>query len=435
MNKKLSKKIKSLPQKPGVYMFQDKSGRILYIGKTVNLRNRVRSHFAKRDNSPQPPLILRGGIEKITDIDWIETDDEKQALLLENELIKKYKPRFNIQWRDDKSYFWVVFSNDEWPRVKIAHQAKLKNPPQPSLKGGRTSPPLGGVRGDFSAIGPFVNGRQLKSFLRNLRKILPYRTCKNPFNKPCLQWHLGLCPAHNPYCHSRLRFAEGFGKASESGNPKITGSRIKCGMTQKRILEKQRKNYLNSLNTLSQFFRLYAGEPIRIEAYDISNIHGVWATGSMIVFEGAKPKKSDYRRFKIKTVQSANDVAMIKEVIKRRFGHPEWPSPDLVLIDGGRAQLSAALQIARLASQAKRANRISRIVKKSDRFAISDERIAIIALAKREEEIYTEYSAKILKLNTLPTEIKLIFQAIRNEAHRFAIFYYRHLHRRAIKTK
>ena len=181
--------------------------------------------------------------------------------------------------------------------------------------------------------------------------------------------------------------------------------------------------------------RLYASEPIRIEAYDISNIHGVWATGSMIVFDGAKPKKSDYRRFKIKRVQGANDVAMIKEVIKRRFGHPEWPNPDLILIDGGRAQLSAALQIARLASQAKRANCISRIVKKSDRFAISDNRLAIIALAKREEEIYTEYSAKTLKLSTLPTEMKLVFQAIRNEAHRFAIFYYRHLHRRTIKTK
>jgi len=383
MSKKLSNKIKSLSQKPGIYMFQDKSGRILYIGKATNLRNRVRSHFSKQDNSPQSPLILKGGIEKITDIDWIETDDEKQALLLENELIKKYKPRYNIQWRDDKSYFWVIFSEDEWPRVRVAHKSQIANGKSP--------------------IGPFTNGRELSQLLRALRRVLPFRTCKNPYNKPCLQWHIGLCPAHNGKLHIAY--------------------------------SKSLNTYKNSLNAFAQFLKLYAGEPIRIEAYDISNIHGVWSTGSMIVFEGAKPKKSDYRRFKIKTVQSANDVAMIKEVIKRRFGHPEWPSPDLVLIDGGRAQLSAALQIARLASQAKRANRISRIVKKSDRFAISDERIAIIALAKREEEIYTEYSAKILKLNTLPTEIKLIFQAIRNEAHRFAIFYYRHLHRRAIKTK
>jgi len=423
MSKKLSNKIKSLPQKPGiyphtlkknpsnsrpnnakrlffrnkvsklpkgvgVYMFQDKSGRILYIGKATNLRNRVRSHFAKQDNSPQPPLILRGGIENVADIDWIQTDDEKQALLLENDLIKKYKPRYNIQWRDDKSYFWVALSNDEWPRVEIVHFKKLRTKNY-ELK---TEP-----------IGPFINGRELRQLLRALRKIFPYRTCKNSYNKPCLQWHIGLCPAHNGKLHIAY--------------------------------SKSLNTYKNSLNAFAQFLKLYAGEPIRIEAYDISNIHGVWATGSMIVFDGAKPKKSDYRRFKIKTVQGANDVAMIKEVIKRRFGHPEWPSPDLILIDGGRAQLSAALQIARLASQAKRANRISRIVKKSSRLAISDKRLAVVALAKREEEIYTEYSAKILKLSALPTEMKLVFQTIRNEAHRFAIFYYRHLHRRTIKTK
>jgi len=369
-------------------MFQDKSGRILYIGKATNLRNRVRSHFAKQDNSPQPPLILRGGIENVADIDWIQTDDEKQALLLENDLIKKYKPRYNIQWRDDKSYFWVALSNDEWPRVEIVHFKKLRTKNY-ELK---TEP-----------IGPFINGRELRQLLRALRKIFPYRTCKNSYNKPCLQWHIGLCPAHNGKLHIAY--------------------------------SKSLNTYKNSLNAFAQFLKLYAGEPIRIEAYDISNIHGVWATGSMIVFDGAKPKKSDYRRFKIKTVQGANDVAMIKEVIKRRFGHPEWPSPDLILIDGGRAQLSAALQIARLASQAKRANRISRIVKKSSRLAISDKRLAVVALAKREEEIYTEYSAKILKLSALPTEMKLVFQTIRNEAHRFAIFYYRHLHRRTIKTK
>ena len=364
-------------------MFKDKSGRILYIGKATNLRNRVRSHFAKQDNSPQPPLILRGGIENVADIDWIQTDDEKRALLLENDLIKKYKPRYNIQWRDDKSYFWVTFFNDEWPRVEIVHFKKLITKSRELSN---------------EPIGPFVNGRELRQLLRALRKILPYRTCKNPFNKPCLQWHLGLCVAHNP-------------------NVKIKNQKSK--------IQIKIKNYLSLLNTFVQFLRLYASEPIRIEAYDISNIHGVWATGSMIVFDGAKPKKSDYRRFKIKRVQGANDVAMIKEVIKRRFGHPEWPNPDLILIDGGRAQLSAALQIA---------NRISRIVKKSDRFAISDNRLAIIALAKRKEEIYTEYSNKTLKLSALPTEMKLVFQAIRNEAHRFAIFYYRHLHRKTIKT-
>ncbi len=388
--KKAEKNIKKLPQKPGVYMFKNSAGWILYIGKAVNLRSRVRSHFktlrlgrAMRDTRSGNNLLSNQFIEKVADIDWIETDDEKQAYLLENELIKKYKPRYNIQWRDDKSYFWVMFSDEEWPRVKIVHQVKLKNPPQPSLKGGG-APPLGGARGDFSGIGPFVNGRELQHLLRALRKIFPYRTCKNPYNKPCLQWHLGLCVAHNP-------------------NSKFTIQNSK--------LQLKIKNYFDLLNTLRQFLKIYAGESIRIEAYDISNIHGVWATGSMIVFYGNKPQKSDYRRFKIKTVAGANDVAMLREVFKRRFGHPEWPFPDLILIDGGRAQLNAAQLIT------------------------ENCQLPTVALAKREEEFYTEYSNKTLKLNGLPTEMKLIFQAIRNEAHHFAIFYYRHLHGKEFRNR
>jgi len=337
-------------------MFKDKLGRILYVGKAINLRNRVRSHFGKDAN------IQKGEMMKaITDIDWIRTDDEKQALILENELIKKYKPRYNIQWRDDKSYFWVVFNDDKWPRVRIVHKSQATS--------------------DEPLIGPYTNGKELRSILRALRKIFPYRTCKNPYRKPCLQWHLSLCPAH--------------------------------GLTNSYEV-KLRKNYLKSLNALARFLLLYAGEPIRVEAYDISNIHGVWATGSMIVFYGDKTSKNDYRRFKIKTVQGANDVAMIKEVLKRRFGHPEWPYPDLILIDGGIAQFHAA-----------------------SKFLVASNYplIPVIALAKQQEEIYTGYSNKALKLSALPVQLRLTFQAIRNEAHRFAIFYYRHLHGKEFRTR
>jgi len=181
----------------------------------------------------------------------------------------------------------------------------------------------------------------------------------------------------------------------------------------------QRYNYLSSLNALAQFLRLYADEPIRIEAYDISNIQGAYATGSMIVFYGNKPSKKDYRRFRIKTVRGANDVAMVKEVIRRRFNHLEWPLPDLILVDGGKAQISAA------ASEIRKFGYLN---------------ISIISLAKRKEEIYTEYSlpaarhgSKILRLAQLPLTLRLAFQAIRNEAHRFAIFYYRYLHGQVVR--
>lgn len=174
-----------------------------------------------------------------------------------------------------------------------------------------------------------------------------------------------------------------------------------------------KEQYYYSLRTLRQLLRFYAGESIRIEAYDISNIQGTNATGSMIVFSGNKAKKSDYRKFKIKTVPGANDVAMLKEIIRRRLNHREWPSPDLILIDGGRAQLNAA-----------------KLITKAYKLEIN-----LLALAKRDEELYTIYSNKVLRLSALPMNLRLSFQAIRNEAHRFAISYYRKLHRKKLKFK
>jgi excinuclease UvrABC nuclease subunit len=373
MTKRLTKQITKIPHKPGAYIFKDKSGRIVYIGKARDLKKRVQSHFSKKSAFYGIPFI-----DKVANIDWIKTRNESEAMLLEDQLIKKYKPRYNIQWKDDKSYFWVAFSNDEWPRIQIVHKSHA-------------------ISNKFQPIGPFVNGRELRRVLRALRKIFPYRTCKNQYNKPCLQWHLGLCPAHG----------------QELGIRNPQPRQAKRGGQESRI-----KKYLNSLNALSQFLRLYAGEPIRIEAYDISNIQGNYATGSMIVFYGNKPSKSDYRKFRIKTVRGANDIAMLKEVLRRRLNHREWPYPDLMLIDGGLAQLRAA------------------------RFMIYDSKfiIPVIALAKKEEEIYTEYSQKPLKITSLPESLKLAFQHIRNEAHRFAIFYYRYLHeardfRRISKTR
>ena len=330
---------------------KDSRGRIIYIGKSIDLKKRIQSHFSKKSAFYGVPFV-----DKVSDIDWIKTKNETEAMLLEDQLIKKYKPRYNIQWKDDKSYFWVVFSNDEWPRVRIVHKPQVTS-------------------GQYPSVGPFVNGRQLRQVLRALRRIFPYRTCKNLYNKPCLQWHLGLCPAHD----TSFKF---------------------------QVLSYKLKKYLNSLNALSQFLRLYAGESIRIEAYDISNIQGVYATGSMIVFYGNKPSKSDYRKFRIKTVSGANDVAMIKEVLKRRLNHPEWQYPDFILIDGGIAQLNAAKLII-------------------DHYSLNT---ALVALAKREEEIYTEYRDKPLKIKRLPESLRLTFQHIRDEAHRFAIFYYRYLH-------
>ncbi|MDD5589650.1 MAG: GIY-YIG nuclease family protein [Candidatus Portnoybacteria bacterium] len=392
MKRAILNKIKRTCQNSGVYFFKDRAGRIIYIGKALNLKKRLQSHLK---TGPAGSDFL----EFASELDCIETDDEKQAMLLENELIKKYQPKFNIQWRDDKSFFWVNFTKDEWPRVEAIHQNSARN--------------------NFdNPIGPFVNGRELKKTLRALRKILPYKTCKNLYEKPCLQWHLGLCPAHS------IRQAE-----LVSGSKELTKSRNKpFGIKLEaeifgikgRNKEKQKEKYFQSLNLLRQLLRLYADEPIRVEAYDISNIQGVYATGSMIVFYDSKPEKSEYRKFRIKTVRGANDIAMLKEVLKRRFNHPEWPYPDLVLIDGGKAQLSAAL------SQIKFFTTTKLFGRPSNKFSMPNR--AIISLAKKEEEIYTEYSDRALKISALPEALQNLFKHVRDEAHRFAIFYYRFLH-------
>ena len=131
MNAKILKNINKIPKKPGVYLFKDTDGRILYIGKALDLKKRVRSHFAKAGN-----FFSSQFAEKISDIDWIKTENESQALILENQLIKKYRPRYNIQWRDDKSYFWVVFSDDEWSRIQIIHYRQMVKVTKPVSLGG-----------------------------------------------------------------------------------------------------------------------------------------------------------------------------------------------------------------------------------------------------------------------------------------------------------
>ncbi|MFH0792149.1 MAG: GIY-YIG nuclease family protein, partial [bacterium] len=228
INKKnliLRDKFNTLPKGAGVYLFKDDSGQILYIGKAASLKNRISNRFELRapatkapdlqyfllagarseipHRKPRPPkmhfgLSGAGWRDKIADIDWIETDDEKQAFLLENDLIKKYQPRYNIQWRDDKSYFWVTFSDDEWPKIRIVHHTELLRHSDPPVGGEESPARLAEAKakranagrhkvGDSSSryaglrmttsFGPFTNGKELRKVLRALRKIFPYRTC------------------------------------------------------------------------------------------------------------------------------------------------------------------------------------------------------------------------------------------------------------------
>ncbi len=351
-------KISNLPQNLGVYIFK-KEREFLYIGKARDIRERVKSHFF------QPGFKEKMFLDKVEKIGYLKTGSETEALILEVNLIKKYQPKYNVVWRDDKNYFFVAITQENFPRVFITHQIKIKN--QKSK-----------IKNIF--IGPFVDGKALKQILKILRKVFPFRTCKTLPKRSCLWYHLERCPGP---CRSKIK------------NQK---SKIK------NICQKNAKNLIKILQAL------LPGS--RIEAYDVSNIQGKEAAGAMVTFINGKPDKNFYRRFKIKTSGQPNDIAMIKEILRRRLGHPEWGWPDLILIDGGIAQLNTALKIK---------NQISKI-----------KNIKVLSLAKKENKLYIEGYKKPILLNDLPREFSNLILQLRDEAHRFARKYHHQLRKKTL---
>jgi len=432
-------KINKLPRSPGVYCFKNKE--IFYIGKAANIKERVRSHFSQLGFKENVFL------EKTKKIGFLETDSEIEALILEANLIKKYQPKYNVVWRDDKNYFFVGITKEDFPKVFVTHQTKkFINSSTHQL---------------ITYVGPFVDGKALKQTLKILRKIFPYRSCKNIPKRPCLWYHLGRCPAP---CLIKTQLEE-----------KILFDRIKgdCQRNTKnlfKILQGEKiqvlKDLRKEMKKASKFqdferaakirdqilafrkilahskifepsedlliqpwlnYRVWKkiekklkkilkikGEVSRIEAYDVSNIQGQEATGSMVAFIDGEPAKNFYRRFKIKIEGRPNDIAMLKEVLSRRFNHPEWPFPDLILIDGGKAQLNAALEVLNQYESVKSAL------------------ISVLALAKKRSELFIENGKNPILLKTLPREIFNLILQLKDEAHRFAITYHQKLRKKKL---
>ncbi len=412
MNKfKFLNKINQLPGSSGVYAFK-KGKDIIYIGKATNIIERVKNHTK---------LLIQ--VEKIG---YIKTDSEIEALILEASLIKKYKPKYNVSWKDDKNYFFAAVTKEEFPRIFITHQRKSKH----------------------NYLGPFVDGASLKQTLKVLRKVFPYRTCKNMPKRPCLWYQLNLCPAP---CLIKFKLQKSKIKNICQKNVKNIIKILQRGKSQvlnnlkkemklaskKQDYEKAAKTrdqiiYLERIMRNASIFESVEDQPLRIqktlkailkaekpifriEAYDVSNIQGQEATGSMVTFIQGKPDKSLYRKFKIKIQGKSNDVAMIKEVLSRRLKHHEWPYPELMLIDGGIGQLNVALKLKSQNSKLKT--------------------IRFMALAKKENKLFIEGKKKPIMLKTLPREIFKLILHLRDEAHRFAITYHRKLRARLLLPK
>ena len=455
-HKSRSDKIQKVPKRCGVYFFKDRKGRTLYIGKAVNLRARVGSYFNKQPKDSRISKMLELAIR----VTWQETNSEIEALILESQLIKKHQPPFNVMLRDDKQYFFVGISKEDFPKIFITHQPLIKRPASSvqhpvkieNADGRHALNPIPYTL-YASYAGPFTDGGALKTTLRLLRRIFPYCTCKQKHNNYCLNYHIGKClgfcclkqqkpSVQRPATSVQLKEYQKNVKAIReilSGKRAGLIKELKKEMLmlgnrhdfEKAIELRDKVEKLERVFENAQILRNTAGRdgasavgelakllnlnhsPLRIEGYDISNIQGKFATGAMIVFTNGQPDKNQYRKFKIRLGDEPNDVAMFQEVLTRRFKHSEWRYPDLIIVDGGIGQLNAAR-------------------------SVIPKNIPIIALTKndkhRGDHIYLrtirQLAEKTTPLKKIPSLARNLILQVDAEAHRFAISYYRKLHRR-----
>ena len=537
----IKEKLKLLPDAPGVYIMMDAEGTVIYVGKARVLKNRVRQYFHSSLKSPK----VQAMVANIADFSYVVTPSEVDALSLENTYIKKYKPKYNILLKDDKTYPYIkVWTKEEFPHIGITRKIK---------------------RGDGRYFGPFMGGISAKEIVDVAAKVYHVRTCTVAIRekpaKPCLEYHLGRCGAPCARLTSREEYAKGVERAlaflsgdyeeaeriltekmrgfaereefelameyrdridmlsrlgekritamprdvdadiwafetnglyaaasvlltrggvmqgsrnfsleegagergesflsfltqyysahelphelvcdepfdealflryaEERAGRKLTVTRPKFGIRRELLdmAEGNVKEYLeksvsaiahkNDMTTgacerLKELLHL-SRYPKRMECYDISNISGVDKVGSMVVFTDGEADKVLYRRFRIRTVEGANDFASLQEVLRRRLAklgtaeEERFARPQLIVIDGGRGQLSAVKEI-------------------FDELGVSD--IDLVALAKQEEEVYTLSSPDPVRIDRRDYALKTL-QRIRDEAHRFAITYFRSLH-------
>lgn len=413
-----------MPTKPGVYFFLNEKSEVLYVGKAKNLKKRVSSYFQKNAELGTKTNILVSHISKIK---TIIVSSEIEAFLLEAKYIKKFKPKYNVKLADDKAYPMIrITVKDPYPKVLIVRRPDDKN---------------------SVYFGPFPNAAgALRIVLKTIRRIFPYQSVSNHSKRICLYYHLGLCPC--PPVFNSLELKKEYKKTIKhvidflSGNTKkiikdLTKERDVLSKNEEFEKAKLLQDKITSIELITNpVYRRFDYEtnpnleqdipsvPLsslryilsqngmnikkleRVECYDISNISGTNATGSMVVFINGEKDGSKYRKFKIRTLNSPNDFGMIEEVLKRRLNHREWPYPDLIIVDGGKGQVGAAAKILSLSKDFSAA-------------------IPVIGLAKKEETIITS-DFKEISLSKNSEALKLVMR-IRDEAHRFALTYHRKL--------
>jgi len=435
----LEQKVTDLPRLPGVYLFKNAVGKVIYVGKAKSLKDRVKSYFALDIIESSKTAAL---VRNIVDLEFIEVMSELEALILEAELIKKYRPKYNIQLKDDKSSLYIVIRNERvkfegksinLPRVLTARETDLKKKDK--------------------VFGPYPQGSVAKYVVRSVRRIIPYRDCTTAkfqryhnLGKPCFFGHLGLCSAP---CASKVSI-EDYKKEVKKVEKLLSGeypSITKAIRSEMQELSKElryeeaaeRRDMLKKMEYVTKTFRdpaAYVENPYlvedlltealddlvqvvpdlkevprRIECYDISNISGREATGSMVVAVDGRIEKKEYRKFRIKLKATPDDFDMMREVLGRRFKRKGWDMPDLIVLDGGKGQVSAVREVL-------------------EGYEIE---IPLIGLAKKMETVVlSDFSEVVLERGS--EGLKLL-QRLRDEAHRFAKDYHMKLRLKKLTEK
>ncbi|MEI6528446.1 MAG: UvrB/UvrC motif-containing protein [bacterium] len=405
-----------LPDVPGVYLFK-KKGRILYIGKATSLKDRVKSYFGKDLISTRGPLLV-DMVYTADKVDFIATPSVLEALILEASLIKKHQPWYNTKEKDNKSFNYIIITNEEFPRVLIERGRNIVGGKSFGLESGERSNFKESIRSYF---GPYTNSSQLHEALKIVRKIFPFRdNCKIGQSRPCFNYQIGLCPgvcagllARKDYLKIISNIELFLGGKKDRLTKKLEKDMKE--LAQNWEFEKANKikqtifalNHIRDVSLIKSDFTsvipAQAGiqendKVFRIEAYDAAHLSGTNNVGVMVVMEDGELRKADYRKFIIKESR-ADDIAALKEMLERRLRHTEWPYPDVIVIDGGIAQLNMTKKVL---EQGRTLFQVVAVTK-DDRHKAK----AIIG----DKKTVTKFKKEILLIN--------------NEAHRFALAFHR----------
>ncbi len=334
-----------LPDAPGVYFFRDAHNEILYIGKATILKDRVRSYFTK-DLHKTRGLKLVSMVLNACTITCQKTDSVLEALLLETELIKKYKPVFNTKEKDNKSYNCVVITKEQFPRVLVLRTRNVLDEMKKNIK---------------YIFGPFSSNQALKDSLKIIRPIFPYRdTCVPNSGKECFNAQIGLCPkvcsgacAKEEYAQNIRNIVSFFKGNKEDVVRRLTkdmNAYAKAHAFEKAQVIKKTLFALLHIRDSSLIKYTHENNELeeshfwRVEGYDVAHISGTSRGGVMVVLENGEPQKSEYRKFKLPE-KINDDYAALREVLTRRFSHTEWRYPDLIVLDGGVGQMGVAQEV------------------------------------------------------------------------------------------